>query len=230
MGRIVFIGDVHGCADELQDLLAACAFDASDELVLVGDLVAKGPDSRRVLALAREHRARGVKGNHDHAVLRWRELLARGTAPAHGPQHLKLAKTFSEEDWATLEALPLSLSLPQANVIVVHAGLVPGVALDRQEPDMLMNIRTLRSDGSGSRRSADGALWGTRWHGPELVIFGHHATEGLQRHSHAIGLDTGCVYGGKLSAYVWPEDRIVSVPARKTYAPLSQEAPRGASA
>jgi hypothetical protein len=101
--------------------------------------------------------------------------------------------------------------------------VVPGIELEAQEADMLMNLRTLKADGSGSRRAEDGPLWGTKWRGPQLVVFGHHATAGLQRHSHAIGLDSGCVYGGKLSAYVLQEDRIVSVPARKTYVQLSRE-------
>jgi predicted phosphodiesterase len=228
MTRIVFVGDVHGCADELEDLLSACAFSSSDALVLVGDLVAKGPDSRRVLALVRKYSARSVKGNHDHAVLRWRDMIEQGKAPAHGPHHLKVARSLSDDDWQTLLALPLWLTLPEANVIVVHAGLLPGLPIDQQEPDLLMNMRTIRSDGSGSRRAEDGVLWGSLWPGPELVVFGHHATQGLQRHTHAVGLDSGCVYGGKLSAYVWPDDRIVSVPARKAYVPLSQEAPSGA--
>jgi diadenosine tetraphosphatase ApaH/serine/threonine PP2A family protein phosphatase len=119
------------------------------------------------------------------------------------------------------------LRLDDAPVIVVHAGLVPGVALEEQEPDHLMNMRTLRADGSASRRAEDGVLWGSRWNGPELVVFGHHALAGLQRHPHAIGLDTGCVYGGKLSAYVYPDDRIVSVPARAVYVPLADDPPRG---
>jgi hypothetical protein len=97
------------------------------------------------------------------------------------------------------------------------------VPIEAQSPDLLMNMRTLRPDGTGSRRPDDGVLWGARWPGPELVVFGHHATAGLQRHPHAVGLDTGCVYGGKLTAYVLPDDRFVSVPARQVYAPVDAE-------
>jgi nitrite reductase/ring-hydroxylating ferredoxin subunit len=68
-------------------------------------------------------------------------------------------------------------------------------------------------------------LWGSLWPGPELVLFGHHASEGLQRHPHAIGLDTGCVYGGELSACILPGQEIRSVPAHETYEPPTVRVP-----
>jgi predicted phosphodiesterase len=223
MQRTLVIGDVHGCSQELEELLAACACSSGDQVVLVGDLVAKGPDSCGVLRLVRKLDARAVRGNHDHAVLRWHDAIEQGTAPARGTQHLNLARQLSSDDWALLDSLPLMLRLPEQGAIIVHGGLVPGVALDQQSPDLLMNMRTLRPDGTGSRRAEDGDLWGAHWPGPELVLFGHHASAGLQRHPHAIGLDTGCVYGGRLTAYVLPEDRFVSVPAREVYAPIDSE-------
>ena len=223
MQRTLVVGDVHGCAQELEDLLEACAYASGDQLILVGDLVAKGPDSRGVLALVRKLRARAVRGNHDHAVLRWHDPIAHGSAPARGPHHLQIARQLSAEDWRVLTQLPLFLRVPEHQAVVVHGGLVPGIPLEEQSADLLMNMRTLRPDGSGSRRAEDGDLWGMHWPGPELVVFGHHATAGLQRHPHAIGLDTGCVYGGKLTAYIFPEDRLVSVPAREVHAPIDAE-------
>jgi diadenosine tetraphosphatase ApaH/serine/threonine PP2A family protein phosphatase len=226
MGRTLIIGDVHGCLDELRDLLDVCAYSQGDRLLLVGDLVAKGPSSRGVLALVRDLCAEAVRGNHDQAVLRWQDPRARRAAPERGPHHLRLARQLSADDWEVLQSLPLWLRVPEHDVLVVHAGLVPGVPVERQDPELLMNMRTLRPDGSGSRRPEDGVLWGTRWRGPELVVFGHHAMAGLQRHPRAVGIDTGCVYGGRLSAYVLPDDRVESVPSRKAYAPIDER--RGA--
>jgi hypothetical protein len=215
----IIIGDVHGCAEELDGLLRVCGGDASDQIVLVGDLVAKGPDSRGVLALVREYGAQSVRGNHDAHLLRWKQAVDEGRRPqALRPSHAQVANELDDEDWALLAALPLYLRLPTRNAVVVHAGVVPGIALEAQEPDMLLNLRTIRADGSGSRSSHDGVLWGTLWPGPELIVFGHHARAGLQRHPFAIGLDTGCVYGGQLTAYVLPEGRLVSVTARRSYA------------
>jgi predicted phosphodiesterase len=223
MRRTLFIGDVHGCRQELEDLLDACAHVPDDRVIFVGDLVAKGPDSSGVLQRMRKLGAESVRGNHDHAVLRWHQALASNSAPARGNHHLQVARSLSRQDWEVLLALPLFLRVPEHNAIVVHGGIVPGIALEEQVPDMLMNMRTLRPDGTGSRRPDEGPLWGSRWPGPELVIFGHHALAGLQRHTHAIGLDTGCVYGHSLTAYLLPDDRLVSVPARSTQAAVDSE-------
>jgi len=223
----IVVGDVHGCVDELSDLLAACRYGAGDQLVLVGDLVAKGPDSRGVLALVRELGARSVLGNHDAHLLRARNALLRGgPQPARPirPATARLVRELDDRDWQVLDALPLWLSLPEHQALVVHAGLEPGKPLAAQDPELLLNIRTIRPDGSGSRGRDDGVLWGSSWPGPELVLFGHHASAGLQRHPFAIGLDTGCVYGNQLTACVLPERRIVSVPARHVYQPIEDGA------
>jgi hypothetical protein len=224
--RTIVVGDVHGCVDELSALLAACRYHDGDQLVLVGDLVAKGPDSRGVLALVRELGARSVLGNHDAHVLRARDVLLRG-APAVRPirpSTAQLVQQLDDRDWDVLDALPLWLPLPEHGALVVHAGIEPGKPLAEQDPELLMNMRTIRPDGRGSRRREDGVLWGSSWPGPELVLFGHHATAGLQRHPFAIGLDTGCVYGKQLSACVLPGREIVSVPARRVYQPIEDDA------
>jgi hypothetical protein len=80
---------------------------------------------------------------------------------------------------------------------VVHAGLVPGIALEAQTPETLLHIRAItHADGSQS-------LWGALYlDGGPHVVFGHHAQAGLQLHLHCTGLDTGCVYGGALTALV----------------------------
>lgn len=226
--RCIVIGDVHGCADELDALLKACGADKSDDVVLVGDLIAKGPASREVLARVREEGHRSVRGNHDAHVLRWKAARDAGAQPAGlSPTHAALAESFDEADWALLRSLPLYARLPEHEALVVHAGLVPHVPLEQQEPVLLMNLRCIRPDGSGSKRPDEGELWGKLWPGPELVLFGHHAAAGLQMYPHAIGLDTGCVYGGKLSACILPERKIVQVPARRQYASITSESATG---
>lgn len=220
-GRTLVIGDVHGCRDEAEDLLARCDYTPDDDVVFVGDLVAKGPDSVGVIDLCLRIGARSVLGNHDAGVLEYLHAKTAGVPnPYLKPSHKPVVETLGPHHIAYLDSLPLWLALPEHNALIVHAGLVPGVALPDQDRSLLLNMRTLRPDGTGSKVAEDGVLWGTRWHGPEFVIFGHHALAGLQQHPFALGLDTGCAYGRELTACVLPQRTIVSVPARRAYAPL----------
>lgn len=227
MGRTVFIGDVHGCADELEELLGAVAVTQGDRVVCVGDLVARGPDSRRVLRLVREQGLLSVRGNHEQKVIVARKAAARGEPMRLGSAHQKLLDELTEEEWAQLEALPLSLELPEHQVRVVHAGVAPGVPFEEQQPWTLLHVRSLTSAGGPSDRYSS-VSWAESYEGPPHVVFGHNAQAGLQLFAAATGLDTGCIYGGHLSAMVLPEgerppaprerrDVIVSVAARARY-------------
>ncbi|RKH52836.1 metallophosphoesterase, partial [Corallococcus llansteffanensis] len=187
--------------------------------VLVGDLVAKGPDSAGVVRRAREHGFRAVRGNHDAHVLRWHAgKAAKGKKLK--PEHRQVLDTLTADDWAYLGALPSYEHFPDLNVVAVHAGLVPGVPLSEQKEEFLLNMRSIAADGTPSKRLEAGEPWGSLWKGPELVVFGHDAMRGLQRHPFALGLDSGCVYGGKLTAYVLPEGKFYSVTAARAYMAL----------
>ncbi len=211
--RTIFIGDVHGCLDELEALLRKLGQTEGDELVFVGDLIAKGPDSPGVVRLVRELGAKSVLGNHEELLLRAR----RGEGPLK-PAHEEVAARLDEADWEFLEGLPTRLDVARLGIVVVHAGLVPGVPIDRQRREHLLSVRSFRPDGTPSRKVDDGVPWASRWPGPEHVVFGHDAIRGLQQHPFATGLDTGCVYGRELTALVMPEGRLVSVPAQRKWA------------
>jgi diadenosine tetraphosphatase ApaH/serine/threonine PP2A family protein phosphatase len=217
MARALVIGDVHGCSAELEALLAV-VHDAEREVVFVGDLVAKGPDSRGVVRRARELGARAVMGNHDLKVIRAAMALRRGETPEASAGHRRAAESLGDEDVDWLAALPYALRLEEHGAIVVHAGLVPGVALGEQSERDLVTMRSVTKKGEASSRIEDGVPWASLWKGPELVLFGHDAVRGLQEHPHAIGLDTGCVYGGRLTGLLLPERELVSVPAERAWA------------
>lgn len=227
MDSTLVIGDVHGCREELEALLATAEWSPAKPLVFAGDLVAKGPDSPGVVALAREWGARAVLGNHDAHVLRARDVRAGKRPPGDRPlkpEHRRVLESLSPEDFAYLDSLPLYLRLgPERpgdpDTLVVHAGFVPGVPFDEQRPEDLMNLRSIRDDGTPSKK-LDGRPWASVWSGPERVIFGHDAVRGLQLYPFATGLDTGCVYGKQLTGIILPERRLVSVPARRVYVPI----------
>jgi hypothetical protein len=222
MRRTLIIGDIHGCIDELQALLRACDWTPADRLILAGDLVAKGPDSLAVVRCAMELGAEAVLGNHDMHVLRWYRADAQERERIFArlkPEHRKVVEGLTGPDWRWLTGHPLYLRIPEHRTVVVHAGLVPGRPLEAQRESDLISMRSLTEDGEASPRIEGLVPWASRWTGPELVVFGHDAVRGLQQHPHALGLDTGCVYGKALTALWLPERRLVSVPARRVYSP-----------
>ncbi|MEM1034365.1 MAG: metallophosphoesterase [Myxococcota bacterium] len=246
-GRTVLIGDVHGCADELDALLTAVAVGDGDRVVMVGDTVNRGPYPHRVLQRLRSLGARSVRGNHEDRLLRWRQLSPTNTSPTPSQRRLRdngalrrTADDLDEEDWAYIEAMPLWIDLSEHGVRVVHAGVLPGRSVETTDPRVLMYIRRLDDDGGPSERNDGGVLWADRYVGPPHVCFGHNALVGLQVAPHATGLDTGCVYGQRLTAMVLPPDgavpsdadarraSLVSVPARRAYYPVDTRGRRPA--
>ena len=216
--RVIAIGDVHGCIDELQDLLRECDYQPGDLVVFLGDLVCKGPDSISVIQMAREIGAIGVRGNHDFEVVRWHQAIKSGVdPPVVGSEHFHIATCLTKADMKWLYSLPWYLSSKELGCLFVHAVFVSGIRLAKQNPRLMMNMRSILPDGTVTSKFFSNWPWARLWDGPQTVLFGHDADRGLQSYEHAIGLDTGCVYGGRLTACILPEKRLVSVPARREY-------------
>lgn len=229
MSRTVVIGDVHGCAHELGDLFDRVAVSEGDRVVFVGDLVARGPDTRRVLALAREVGATAVRGNHEQRLLDARAAERAGRRrPRLSDGHYALLRGLGEEEWRQLSEMPLYIDLPAHGAAVVHAGVVPGKALCEQSPRDLIHIRSLTPEGQPSARATQRS-WAESYDDSKHLVFGHNSWLRLQLAPCATGIDTGCVYGGSLTALVLPgqspippdrESRralLVSVEARRAY-------------
>ncbi len=225
MGRTIIVGDVHGCSAELEALLDRVAFKMGDRLVFVGDLIARGPDSRGVLAIARRTGALVVRGNHEQRLLEYRDGTDRSPLSR---THAELVKILGDDDWRLLELSSLWVELPEHRAWVVHAGVVPGVDLGAQKPAALLRMRCLDREGRAVERN-DRMLWGAAYEGPTHVVFGHNALTEPQLHRFATGIDTACVYGGRLTAMVLAKNQpiprgrdakplLVSVPARTAYA------------
>lgn len=216
--RVIAIGDVHGCLDELQALLRRCDYRPGDQVVFLGDLVSKGPDSLGVVQMAREIGSIGVRGNHDFEVIRWHQAIKSGAdPPVIGSEHYTIASTLSKADLKWMYSLPWYLSSKELGALFVHAGFVSGIRLGKQNPRLMMNMRSILPDGTVTSKFFNNWPWARLWDGPQTVLFGHDADRGLQQYEHAIGLDTGCVYGGRLTACILPEKRLVSVNAKREY-------------
>jgi hypothetical protein len=210
-GRTLVVGDIHGCYDELLELLEKARLGVDERVVAVGDLIVKGPKSREVLELfASDGRFSSVMGNHDLALLRFWLGEDRELTPAQ-KSALKELDGDRERYREYLESLPFMIDLGQH--LIVHAGLRPGVALDSQSKADLTELRTLGPD----RTSREGTPWYDLYEGERVVLFGHWPAREVRHRNLAIGLDTGCVYGHRLTGYVIETGEFVEVQARRAY-------------
>jgi hypothetical protein len=177
-------------------------FGAGDELYFLGDLLSRGPDPEGVLALVRRTGAKSVRGNHDDALLKWRAAQRAGDseAPIKGSQR-RIAEQLDEKDWDLLESMPLFIALPEHDLLLVHAGVVPGVPIEAQPAEALLSMRYLGPNNEPIEKGGS-VLWGSRYEGPPHVVFGHNAQPEPQFHAWATGIDTAAVYGGRLTALV----------------------------
>lgn len=235
MPRTVFIGDVHSCADELADLLDRVGLTSDDRVLLTGDLLSRGPKPHDVLKLFREVRARAPIGNHERRLLDAHHARKKGDkGPRLSPSHQQIVHELTDEDWALLEQLPLLIEVPDHNTVLVHAGIDPKLPLAEQDPWVLTHVRSIDADGEPSEKW--GTPWGQLYNGPRHIVFGHNARKHPQLHPFATGLDTGCVYGGRLTAMVLPSDEppppvsdrgdsLVFVPARHEYSDYGRGLP-----
>lgn len=213
MGRTIVVGDIHGCYDELVELLEKVDFGPDDRVVSVGDLITKGPKNREVLELfMTDPRFTTVIGNHDLQLRRKWNGEDVDLKPAQREAHRELR---GEKDAysSLLNRLPFMIDL--GTHLVVHAGLRPNVELHSQTTGDLTRLRTLGPD----RESEEGTPWYDVYNGDKIVLFGHWPAPEPRRGSKAIGLDTGCVYGYNLTAYIIETDEFVTVRAKRAYDP-----------
>jgi len=211
MSRTIVVGDIHGCYDELMEMLETAGFGQNDRVICVGDLVTKGPKNREVLELfMSDQRFRSVIGNHDLALRRKWHGEKLKLKPSQKATHKEL-KADKEKYLPFLNKLPFTIDL--GTHLVVHAGLRPDVPLYSQTSEDMTLLRTLGKD----RESHDGTPWYEVYDGEKVVLFGHWPSSEPRRGPRAIGLDTGCVYGYNLTAYIIEEDKFITTHAHKVY-------------
>lgn len=239
VGPFDIIGDIHGCYDELLDLLARLGYQRDDEagmrhhggrrVIFLGDLVDRGPKIVETVTLVRRMVATGqalcVPGNHDVKLTRY--VQGKNVQISHG-----LAESIAQ-----IEALPddeqvawrrdyLAFTkdlishyvLAGGDLVVAHAGMkeaYQGRASGRVRDFALFGETTGESDEFGLPIRYN---WAADYRGRAAVVYGHTPVPTTAWLNNTINIDTGCVFGGALTALRWPERELVSVPARQTYA------------
>lgn len=217
-GRIIAIGDIHGCYQEFADLIAAVALTSDDQLILLGDLINRGPDSCKVIDLAREHRAISLLGNHELRLLNYRRTRDESFVKERD------FDTFGKlrpDDWAYLEAMVLTHELSDLNTVFVHGGFLPSEPWQKQAAVVVTRIQVIDHEGKPRKRSdsPDALPWADLWNGPPFVVYGHTPRPEIYKLKWSVGIDTACAMGGHLTAFILPERRFVQVKARKRYFP-----------
>lgn len=213
MQRTIVIGDLHGCFDEALELLDRLAVGETDRVVFAGDLVDRGPNPRACVELAMRHEC--ILGNHEEKHLQQRKRKDEDLAP----DHLRTRRALVPEHYDYFAKLPIFIRLPEHGAVVVHAGVMHGVAIEAQDPYQLLHAQCIDPPGRKSfwpsKAPSTHRFWTNHWRGPERVIFGHTVVDRALVTEHAVGIDTGCCFGGSLTAVVLPGWQIVSVPSRQ---------------
>jgi len=236
-GPFDVIGDVHGCHDELVELLARLGYVLSGapdapivtpppgrRAVFLGDLVDRGPGVagvlKLVMAMVEAGSALCVPGNHEIKLMR--KLRGKDVQLTHGLAEtmVQLAAEppeFSEKVAAFIDALVSHYVLDGGRLVVAHAGLparLQGRASGKVREFCLYGETTGETDEYGFPVRYD---WASEYRGKALVVYGHTPVLEAEWENNTICVDTGCVFGGKLTALRYPERELVQVPAKRVY-------------
>ncbi len=209
MNKII-IGDVHGCINQVNELLHLIGPGSDDEIISVGDFVDRGPDGPACVDFFKKHKA--IMGNHEYKHVRYRHgVLKRLSKSQAATKHqYEIMGIDYETAVDYMESLPFYLDLPEA--IIVHAGLEYGIPLEKQHPIVLVGGMSKRHI-TGINPQTQSPYWCANY--PEdakPVIFGHLSLLGrIPIRNNLFPIDTGCCHGNKLTAVVLPSFRIYQV-------------------
>jgi hypothetical protein len=201
-GRLIAIGDIHGCHLEFGELLDRLEPTKDDQLIL----------------LARQHHAISLLGNHELRLLNYRRT---GDTAFQKESDADTFAKLRPEDWTYLEGMLLTYYVEELNLVLVHGGFLPDEPWQRQPAHVITRIQVIDRDGRPRKRAdePDAPAWADLWNGPPFVVYGHTPRPEIYKLKWSVGIDTGCVMGGSLTAYVLPEKRFIQVKARKAYFP-----------
>ncbi len=241
-GPFDIIGDVHGCLDELLELLGELGYTITREsneageafyrsvapegrrAFFVGDLVDRGPKSNEVLRLVMDMVEAGsalcVPGNHEIKLLR--KLNGKNVKVAHGlaetlAQFEGESQPFIERVKTFIDSLVSHFVLDEGRLVVAHAGMK-----EAYQGRGSGTVRSFALYGETTGETDEYGLpvrynWAAEYRGEAMVIYGHTPVSEAQWLNNTLCIDTGCVFGGRLTALRYPEREMVSVPAREVY-------------
>jgi len=249
-GPFDIIGDVHGCADELRALLQRLGYRVHGDpstptidnphgrrVIFLGDLVDRGPDApgalRIAIAMVRAGRALCLPGNHEDKLRR--HLQGRAVRLTHGladtvDQLAREPPAFRDQIAAFIDGLSHHYVLDDGRLVVAHAGLI-----ERYHGRSSGRVRAFCYYGDTNGERDEYGLpvrldWAAGYRGHARVVYGHTPTASATWVNRTLCIDTGCVFGGELTALRYPELELVSVPAARVYCEPARPLPPPAAA
>jgi len=232
MNKLVLYGDIHGCYNEFILLRKKINPQKNDIEVCVGDIITKGKDSIKTLDFLIEHNIKSVLGNHEDKLLRY---LKHQKSNKKNPITLdsdeqNIINNLTDRHVSYLESLPLYLKFN--DITIVHGGIQNHMNLENLSKREIQNILRLRYLDENEnfvaygKETKNSVFWADVYDGSNgFVVYGHQWFKDVKKNQHALGIDTGCVYGNKLSAIMFDnlEDRIYRIEsikcAQKKYNP-----------
>ncbi|MBP7101360.1 MAG: hypothetical protein KBA67_07515 [Leptotrichiaceae bacterium] len=212
MNKLIIYGDIHGCYDEFLFLRNKINPKKDDIEVCVGDIITKGKNSIKTLEFIIENNIQSVLGNHEDKLLRYLN---------HQKQNKKNPIILANDEQNIINNLTkkhiqflenLSLFLKFENITILHGGLQNDISLNdlsKKDKQKILRLRYLDENyeyltyGKEDERST---FWADIYDGKQgFIVYGHQWFKEVNKNNFAIGIDTGCVYGNKLSAIVFPD-------------------------
>lgn len=206
MSRTIFIGDLHGCLKEFWALEKKLKIKNTDTVILLGDLINRGPYSAESIEYIFNSGYACLCGNHD-----FKYRLDYHNIDNH---YYKIYQKISKKAHTWYVNLPFYVE--NRHYIAVHGGLIPNKKPNKTDEYILSHIRTWDGTGLDLNNPAH-PPWYLLYRGTKKIFYGHWAMQGLNLRKNTFGLDTGCVYGGKLTACILETMEIVQVKAKKIY-------------
>ncbi len=223
--NLIIYGDIHGCIDEFQELRKLIGPQKDDIEVCVGDFITKGSHSIETLRYIEDNGILSVLGNHEDKIIRYldhQKSIKKNPIDLDGDEQ-QIVNNLTIKDIKFLRSLPPFLRFD--DITVVHGGLQNTMVLEKiskRDQQKLLRLRYLDQDGhfiAYGQETDTSIFWADVYDGNQGdVVYGHQWFNEPKIGSHAIGIDTGCVYGNKLSAIVFngnttKDYKIVSVPS-----------------
>lgn len=221
MNKLIIYGDIHGCYDEFISLRNKINPKKNDVEVCVGDIITKGKDSIKTLRYIQAHNIKSVLGNHEDKIMRYleHEKSTKKNPITLDDDEQNIVNQLDNQDINFLKSMLLFMRFD--NVTILHGGIQNHHKLEtitKKEKSKILRMRYLDKNHNFityGKEDENSVFWSDVYDGNQgFVVYGHQWFHEANISKHAIGIDTGCVYGNKLSAVIFDssdEYKIVSV-------------------